>query len=514
MMKSLFGLTSRKTASNTNAAVAPKVGDVDFGESANSQSSLGRPDPVVNDSNCNGSATEKSSLDRPAKRMKGLEGEGDTSESDEKESAEDGSPKEKYDASQVREEETDERYADLLGYESDGKLDEDESDGKPDEDEDYIDADDDSDVGDEADDADDEVDHKSSDGEGNDYSGNEDGNEPVYDASSYAHPLVGRRAKIVSGPDAGWEGTLVAVGSRGWWTLDNRARAVRSRQCMLVKETDEEVEARDLGRESVSGKRDRSNRGLHWAERNPHRSTSPNRCEGESAELKLRMSDLVENAAEPPSANIYSYHGELLEADKKAGVLPPIVLDGPGIPTGLEHLDAKTQLQIFDRKLGIILKDRVSVDALSALLREHAEYEPIVPPRVKTDAPSVRQGRTDPDLLICAEVRPQTKRLKGKKVVITSGLYRGREGQIQTSIPGGWYLVGGILNDISLVVSPENVEEILEGTTASSRESEKELQPNNREPNGNNATRTAGDITADMHELHSTFNDAIDATIR
>ena len=191
--------------------------------------------------------------------------------------------------------------------------------------------------------------------------------------------------------------------------------------------------------------------------------------------VSLLMSDLLENAEEPPSEKIYSHHGELLVADRKAGVLPPIVLDGPGIPTGLEHLDPNAQVQIFDRKSGFILKDRVSVKALPSLLRQHAEYEPIIPPREQTDTPSVRQGRTDPDLLICAEIKPQTKRLEGKKVVITSGQYRGREGHIKTSVPGGWYLVEGILKEISLVVSPESVEEIQDATAALIKEGGKEI---------------------------------------
>ena len=152
----------------------------------------------------------------------------------------------------------------------------------------------------------------------------------------------------------------------------------------------------------------------------------------------LLMSDLLENASEPPSERVYCDYPSLLEADPKPWVLPPIIFEGNGIPSGLEHLDPNHLLQIFDRKRGIILEDRVTVEALPKILRHHAEYEPIVPPKIETKVAYVREGRTGTNLQVSAEVRPQAKRRKhGKKVKVKSGLYRGKEGLVEAILPGG-----------------------------------------------------------------------------
>jgi hypothetical protein len=484
MMKSLFALKKRREDSNSiTSPLSPEatgVGD-------------------------DGSATAQSSANRPAKKQKGLEG--DVTEPDNEESSEHVSRKEEGKASYLVgvQEEVDEFYETAEGDDSDEKVDDDDYE---DEEEDY--------------EVDDEVNLNQKDDEENDDRSKDEGyasplNSPSSgsrgqnDTVSFSRHLIGRRAKIMSGPEAGSVGTIIAVGSRGWWTLDNQTRAVRSRQCILVDEADEEVEVTDVDRETVSGKTDSPYRGIHSLEQNPNGSTSTVQSMEIAAEIQvpLRMSDLLDSAAEPPSEKIYSHHGELLEANPKPWALPPVVLEGPGIPSGLEHLDPEAQLQIFDRKYGVILKDRVSVQALPALLREHAEYEPIVPPRGKTDTPYVRQGRSDPNLLVCAEVRPQTKRLDGRKVFITSGFYQGRRGHIQASIPGGWYLVGGVLNDVSLVVSPDCVEEIQTATTASSKVGGEDLQRSRSLD-----TKTSGTIGANMHDLCSTFNEAIEATIQ
>lgn len=472
MMKSLFAMKTRREDTDTAlASEATGGGDDD-----------------------DGSATAQNSADRPAKKKRGSEG--DVPEPDAKKSSEHESTQEQGNAPNVARprEVVDDYYETAEGDDSDEKVDDD----------DYVDVEEDSEV-------DDELNHNQYDGE--DGGDKDEGYESPSDSpssgahgpsntASFSRHLIGRRAKIISGPEAGSVGTVIAVGSRGWWTLDNQERAVRSRQCILVDEAEEEVEVNDVDRAT----------GIHSMEQNPNGSTSTVLGIEDAGEIQapLRMSDLLDNAAEPPSEKIYCNHGELLEAKPKPWALPPVVLEGPGIPSALEHLDPDAQLQIFDRKLGIILYDRVSVQALPALLREHAEYEPIVPPREQIDTPYVRQGRSDPNLLICAEVRPQTKSLEGKKVVITSGLYQGRRGRIQTSIPGGWYLVEGILTDVPLVVSPDCVEEIQKATTTSNTVANgKRLQRS-----GNFDTNAAGASEAHMQDLCSTLNEAIEATIQ
>ena len=54
------------------------------------------------------------------------------------------------------------------------------------------------------------------------------------DDPGHAHPLIGRRVQVTSGPYSGTVGTLLAVRTRGWWILDNVKAALRARQCKFM----------------------------------------------------------------------------------------------------------------------------------------------------------------------------------------------------------------------------------------------------------------------------------------
>eukprot|EP00545_Synedropsis_sp_CCMP1620_P011394 CAMPEP_0119021342 /NCGR_PEP_ID=MMETSP1176-20130426/25796_1 /TAXON_ID=265551 /ORGANISM="Synedropsis recta cf, Strain CCMP1620" /LENGTH=621 /DNA_ID=CAMNT_0006975919 /DNA_START=52 /DNA_END=1914 /DNA_ORIENTATION=+ len=377
------------------------------------------------------------------------------------------------------------------------------------------------------------------------------------------HPYVGKRVRIINGPGKGTTGKLVSLKSRGWWTLEGVEGVVHSRRCMLLDKVQEDdmiayYEKRgkkfrgtpvlDKNRNRVHVPRQkRSTSGNAPAAAEPvmkeggaaHRTLqaldSDNRetkeaaaginsvgpepdspPEKEKIEAPLLMSDLLDATTEPPTDSVFCDDIERLNATAAAvpepWVLPAVVLEpeGNGVPAALRHLDPTDLLEIFDRKTGKILMgdDRIAVQDISVELRKHPEYEPIVPPKDDTDeddaqaiATMMRRGRSGPNLYVNASVRPQPKRRWNRKeVIVTSGSYQGREGRIQASLPGGWYLVEGILDDATLVISPDNLE---------TKKAEGQHQ------NGTHHVKKTGKVASTaVASLRTTFNEALGATIQ
>mmetsp|Transcript_35455 Transcript_35455/g.76918 ORF Transcript_35455/g.76918 Transcript_35455/m.76918 type:complete len:530 (+) Transcript_35455:232-1821(+) len=144
-------------------------------------------------------------------------------------------------------------------------------------------------------------------------------------------------------------------------------------------------------------------------------------------------------------------------------VLPPVTIsphDDTELPEAVRHLPPNSTVDIFDRVSGRVLSgtDAVMVRDLPAVLRCHAEYEPIVPPPSIQDAASasasasasssVREGRSAPGLTVSASVRPQLRSrpsaMEGREVIVTGGRLRGRVGRIQCRLPGNWYVVSDL----------------------------------------------------------------------
>jgi hypothetical protein len=357
-----------------------------------------------------------------------------------------------------------------------------------------------------------------------------------------SHPYIGKNVKIMHGPGKGTVGKLTALRSRGWWTLDNREGVVHSRRCQLLDNVNEEdmvayyeKRGKKYRGTPVLDKKSKlngsSSKGAAGAQKEMKEGGAAHRTmralDNSNNKLKLHapllMSDLLEGASQPHSKRVYCDEATKLQAKLTPWVLPPIVLEGDGtggdgIPSALQHLDPKQLLEVFDRKLGIILRDRIAVEDLPQVLKEHAEYEPIVPPRDDNDEEIyVRQGRSGANLQVSDKVRPQPKRRwNGKKVVVTSGSYRGKEGRIQSSLPGGWYLVAGILEEIDVVLSPGCVEEKEESSEFTSDEETEDTEEGRGLPqqNGNRDKKPSRDDTKEIASLRTTFNEALGATIQ
>uniref|UniRef100_A0A7S1CZX9 BRK domain-containing protein n=1 Tax=Cyclophora tenuis TaxID=216820 RepID=A0A7S1CZX9_CYCTE len=111
-------------------------------------------------------------------------------------------------------------------------------------------------------------------------------------------------------------------------------------------------------------------------------------------------------------------------------------------------------VEIFDRKSGKILRgaNAVQIRDLAKVLRDHPEYEAIVPPSEfissdRREPPSYREGRSAPSIRVSATIVPQLahQSLKeGAAVKVTGGQYRGFSGTIRHRLPGSWCLIDGI----------------------------------------------------------------------
>lgn len=376
-------------------------------------------------------------------------------------------------------------------------------------------------------DEDDEADNEAGDEEGDESPSSTPAEKRSSTRDDNSHPYIGKRVKILFGPGKGSVGTVIALRSRGWWELDNQDGVVHSRRCRMLDNVNPDEMVAYYERhgkkyrgtpvlDGVSSRRRKASPfNLDVASEEmedggvAHRTKLTLAGSKRSLQAPLVMSDLLENLSEPPSEHVYCDYPGLLEADPKPWVLPPIILEGNGVPSGLEHLDPNHLLQIFDRKRGIILEDCVTVEALPKLLRLHAEFEPIVPPKIEPTIAYVREGRTGANLQVSAEVRPQAKRTQhGKQVRVKSGLHLGKEGVIEAILPGGWYLVGLFQEEISVVMSPECVDED-QLTLKSNKNEAKQAQQN-----GINEKEKAKECSTDMNLLRSTFNEALRNTLR
>mmetsp|Transcript_11769 Transcript_11769/g.16488 ORF Transcript_11769/g.16488 Transcript_11769/m.16488 type:complete len:572 (-) Transcript_11769:5-1720(-) len=149
---------------------------------------------------------------------------------------------------------------------------------------------------------------------------------------------------------------------------------------------------------------------------------------------------------------------------------PPIILDNFNLPSTLRHLPLNSKVDIFDRSTGRVMSgdEAVYVKDLPEVLRQHAAYEPIVPPpRITGQASaSYREGRTSARVRVSASVNPQischASSFEGRFVIVKKGPYRGLVGKIDACVPGGWYLIEGIMKEddleLPLVISPKHVE--------------------------------------------------------
>ncbi|KAL7482837.1 hypothetical protein ACHAW6_008497 [Cyclotella cf. meneghiniana] len=137
------------------------------------------------------------------------------------------------------------------------------------------------------------------------------------------------------------------------------------------------------------------------------------------------------------------------------------------VPEGLRHLPPVTKIEIFNRRTGRIMKgeEAISLKDLPAALIEHAEYEPIVPPPANTDIPH-RIGRSGQNIRVSKSVIPQCRvrasAVEGKHVLVIGGEYRGLSGIIDSTLPGGWYVISNLFKhdnlSLDVIVSSDNLE--------------------------------------------------------
>lgn len=163
--------------------------------------------------------------------------------------------------------------------------------------------------------------------------------------------------------------------------------------------------------------------------------------------------------------------GSKISGAQLLNLLPPVLLTrtqdagGDGFtPSSLRHLSSKNggMVDIFNRKTGRIMKGEngVSVKDLATALRNHSEYEPIVPRSsdhssgAQRESQEYRQARSSANGRVSEEVLPQTtireSNVEGRTVLITGGTHKGLFGTIDACIPGNWYVVSNVFNDDTL----------------------------------------------------------------
>mmetsp|Transcript_15787 Transcript_15787/g.23655 ORF Transcript_15787/g.23655 Transcript_15787/m.23655 type:complete len:491 (-) Transcript_15787:1920-3392(-) len=152
-------------------------------------------------------------------------------------------------------------------------------------------------------------------------------------------------------------------------------------------------------------------------------------------------------------------------------VLPPILIEacsGSVTPGMLRSLSSSTKIDIFNRKTGRIMKgeDGVTVKDLTQALRNHAEYEPIIPcPHLSKTSSYYREARTSKNARVSKEIQPQTKirdsKVQGRNVIVTAGPHKGLYGKIDGCLPGNWYLVANALKEdelnLDMVIHSKNL---------------------------------------------------------
>ena len=86
---------------------------------------------------------------------------------------------------------------------------------------------------------------------------------------------------------------------------------------------------------------------------------------------------------------------------------------------------------------------------------------------------------------VVPQTRVRASKNEGRKVLVTGGEYRGLSGMIDSTIPGGWYLVSNLVgagDDMEAVVHSKNLELIpkktMEPTNASASNEGRDVRRN------------------------------------
>lgn len=150
-------------------------------------------------------------------------------------------------------------------------------------------------------------------------------------------------------------------------------------------------------------------------------------------------------------------------------ILPPVLIerhDGKITPDMLRSLPAGTKkIDIFNRKTGRIMrgKDGIHVKDLVQVLRDHAEYEPILPcPKRFKNEHTYRESRTSPNARVSEVIQPQTmirsSSVEGRHVIVTGGSNMGLLGKVHACIPGDWYMITDVSNpDTEYIIHSKNL---------------------------------------------------------
>jgi hypothetical protein len=157
----------------------------------------------------------------------------------------------------------------------------------------------------------------------------------------------------------------------------------------------------------------------------------------------------------PMNALMRQKKGVTLSGAALENLLPPVLLSrtqdgGDFTPQVLRHLSSTDgKLDIFNRKTGRIMKgeDGISVKELTAALRKHSEYEPIIPrlpsSSAKKESARYRQARTSATARVSETVVPQNmireSNVAGRTVLIVGGPHKGLFGKIDASPAIGMY---------------------------------------------------------------------------
>ena len=191
----------------------------------------------------------------------------------------------------------------------------------------------------------------------------EDGNPPPP-----SDPLVGATVYIDHGKFQGHSGTILKRESRGWCTVSGMPNKIQINSFAVVDDGKVDmgaVEAFSRLYPSVMP-----------------RVMKPSKAAGKRTFSETDIigdGDYARRATKQP-------HISNVSQSTAPPLLNPILLQE--IPASLSHLPPDTEIEIFNRKTGKIMrgKDAILLKDLSKELMEHCEYEPIVPPRPSSES--------------------------------------------------------------------------------------------------------------------------------
>lgn len=193
--------------------------------------------------------------------------------------------------------------------------------------------------------------------------------------------------------------------------------------------------------------------------------------------------------------------GSKISGSALLNLLPPVLLSrtqGTGFegltPSSLRYMSSRNggMVDIFNRKTGRVMKgeDGVHIKELAATLRNHSEYEPIVPrePITESGSQEYRQARTSVTGRVREDILPQTaireSNVEGRTVLITGGSHKGLFGKIDSCIPGNWYVISDIFTDdtldLDIVVHADNLKLMSASFGRSSQEEKSNADKNDQ----------------------------------